>query len=82
MLSGYNNLAPLTVGSVSIGNVQTWDNTYWPGGVYPFVTTNLVTTITTWTCSGDVHVWACEHAVACKCGKATRQVPTCPGCGK
>jgi hypothetical protein len=33
-------------------------------------------------CAGNTHVWACDHADVCGCGKATRQKPACPHCGK
>lgn len=39
------------------------------------------------TCSANSHLFACDHAVKCKCGKTTRSeadlpVTTCGGCGK
>jgi hypothetical protein len=35
-------------------------------------------------CSGNYHVFGCDHAEKCKCGKAQRKVehPKCPCCGK
>lgn len=35
-------------------------------------------------CSGNYHLWACEHAERCKCGKATRKVEPriCSECNK
>lgn len=35
-------------------------------------------------CSGNTHVFGCDHAKICKCGKAKRKVepPTCGHCGK
>lgn len=35
-------------------------------------------------CSENYHVFSCNHALACKCGKVARPEPipqTCPGCG-
>lgn len=32
-------------------------------------------------CSGNIHVWACDHAKACRCGQVTRKVG-CPHCGQ
>lgn len=42
------------------------------------------TTILPLNCSGDTHVFGCQHAEACKCGKATRKVEprVCPHCKK
>lgn len=35
-------------------------------------------------CSSECHVFECEHATKCKCGKASRKVepPKCHACGK
>jgi hypothetical protein len=65
----------LTVGSVTYPNnlpgLQTWPTqSYWS---YPPTV-----------CSENYHVFSCNHALACKCGKVARPEPipqTCPGCG-
>lgn len=75
----------------TIGMVQWTDglgNTGYYGG-WPYVTpwvpyTAPTITYTQWPmwCSGDTHVWGCEHATKCKCGKATREPEVCPHCLK
>lgn len=80
----YNTTTPQTTGTytpttVTVGNTSNCV-TYWPpqqdNTLYGF----------NWTypayCSGDTHVWACSHTSSCKCGKASRIQPICPGCGK
>ena len=71
-----------TTGSITFG-------TWWP---YPMdtalpysspYTQCVYTRYPSWG-STDYHVFACEHATACKCGKASRKVepPKCGVCGK
>lgn len=52
--------------------------------ISPF--TSGTVTVTAWpqSCSGDTHVFACEHADKCKCGKANRtpEPKKCGACGK
>jgi hypothetical protein len=75
----------LTVANATITTFA--DGTYWPIGTWPY---DSGTTYYQWpwlsapTCSGDVHVFACEHATKCKCGTASRNVaaPKCGICGK
>lgn len=35
-------------------------------------------------CASNSHVFKCDHAETCKCGKATRKIepPSCKECGK
>lgn len=33
-------------------------------------------------CSGNSHVWKCDHTKTCQCGKAQRELPICPHCSK
>lgn len=68
---------PLTVGHSS------FDNTYQPWGPQRGSATGLTVT-NQWTCSDNTHVWPCEHAEVCRCGRATRkpEPKKCFGCGK
>jgi hypothetical protein len=47
---------------------------------------STVSQFVTWPsyCSGNVHVWACDHQTACKCGRVSRVVspPACLVCGQ
>jgi hypothetical protein len=87
-MTANDSLAALTVGSVQVANEFYWDGTYWPYWPYPSVWPNTAGQITVTTtpvvCSGDVHVWACEHAEKCRCGKAHRkpEPKKCLSCGK
>lgn len=47
---------------------------YWPQPV-------VISSPPTW-CAGNVHVFACEHAEVCRCGKAKREKAVCGTCGK
>ena len=75
-----DNSAPTitTTTAAYVGNV--WypapNTIYWP--------TEWPTVWTPTECSGDVHVFACEHATVCKCGACKREVSRrrCPSCGK
>lgn len=68
------NLNSNTLGSVTI----------WPPYQYEWPYQQQVyyyTTPPSW-CSGNVHVFGCEHAETCRCGKAKRDKPVCGHCGK
>jgi hypothetical protein len=75
----YNGTAALTVGNVYIPS-----NTYDYPTTYGFPQWNITYNSPPAYCAGDVHVWGCEHATACKCGKATRmpEPKKCGSCGK
>ena len=73
------------VAALTVGNVYTptttgvVDNTaqYWPQW-------NVTYGSPLSYCSGDTHVFGCEHAEKCKCGIASRKVAPkkCATCGK
>jgi hypothetical protein len=74
-------VSPLTVGgALTTGNITINDNTagHWYQG-YPWYwqTSPLL-------CSDNCHVFGCEHAEKCQCGKAKRKIEPkcCPTCGK
>jgi hypothetical protein len=82
---GENNLIAPTIssGTLTTGCIQTWpwDTTSAP--CYPY-TTIYTTPQTPYFCDGNVHVFGCDHADKCKCGKSKRTVepPKCAHCGK
>jgi hypothetical protein len=65
-------------------SVTDWANTTVPYAGTPMTATQ-VGNVSLWplTCSGNVHVWACDHTRVCKCGDASRALPLpkCPVCG-
>jgi hypothetical protein len=76
--------------TAALENWQYRDDTGWwvQPYVYPHVPytvpyTQTITVTPTW-CADDCHVFGCEHADTCKCGKATRtpEPKTCGCCGK
>jgi len=78
-----DNVKGLTVGCVQ--QVNPWQNT-WPNGIGTLPQQGGYLTVSTvpTQCSGDYHVFACEHADKCKCGKANRtpEPKKCGACGK
>jgi hypothetical protein len=71
-----HDVSPLTVGSIA--PLDTYDFT----GKYTQWNANVAVAPTQ--CAGDLHVFGCQHAETCKCGKATRTVEPriCPHCKK
>lgn len=83
-LTFYDN-GTATQANIAVGTVQYWpypDNTYWPWS-YPY-NVQITYPTTPFYCLGDVHVFGCEHADKCKCGKASRtpEPKKCGACGK
>ncbi len=86
-----DNIAPLTVGdSAGVATTGYWtpDNgyQYWPN-TYPYIPVtypSITITTTPLVCSGNTHVFGCDHAERCKCGKTKRkpEPPVCGHCGK
>lgn len=80
-------MAPtISSGTLTVGNIQVLpcqDNWNWPQIYWPY-TTIYTTPSPPYFCSGNVHVFGCDHAEKCKCGKSKRKAepPTCPHCGK
>jgi hypothetical protein len=47
----------------------------------PIGTTGQLSFAQTFACGANNHVFTCDHALTCKCGKATRPAPVpCPHC--
>ena len=81
-VSGLFNMTIATSAITTVGNITQWlygttstnswnqSTCYWP--LYPIF------------CTDDIHVFACEHAEFCKCGKAARapEPKKCGICGK
>lgn len=72
-----NNDYPLTGNGVLQGIVGTVST----GGYAPYSSGFQQLTYSNF-CSGNTHTWKCDHAVACQCGKAQRELPKCGSCGK
>jgi hypothetical protein len=80
-----------TTGLMTIGGTGTFvDNSYYPF-VHPQTVGNdwptygyIYTNPTPYQCDGNVHVFGCDHAAKCKCGKTSRkpEPPKCAHCGK
>jgi hypothetical protein len=80
MAMNQNTMQHTSQYQASLGCVQVWPYDYQPYHPYPSYPV-YVTTAPSW-CSGQVHVFGCEHAEVCKCGKAKREKPACAHCGK
>jgi hypothetical protein len=68
-------------GSLTVGSTYIQDNSWTPYQPYTY---QYVWPSTPFLCDGNVHVFGCDHAEKCKCGKTKRkpEPPQCAHCGK
>lgn len=94
-----NGSALTVTGDTFSGNVSGYDHNYQVGTIEFWPPYVPVPTVYPWWpsthyyipypqkplhCANDCHVFSCEHATKCKCGKATRKLEPkrCSECGK
>jgi hypothetical protein len=63
--------------------IHPWTDGVGGTGIYTYPW-NITTTNEPTECGANLHVFGCDHATKCKCGKTRRkpEPPTCAHCGK